>query len=186
MHLIHSDGTANTIPFFHFLMKSTRFVALSLSLLLAGVPRFARAAEGPTQEKLDLAAKVLELAYTPTTLRDSFSGFLNPALDAMKAQGMPEAARTEMRKAFTEWFDEQIRWTEMKPKLIRIYAQDFSEEELKALLSIYQQPLGMKVMTKLPAVMQDGAQAGQEYFMSKRESLDQKIAPIFEKYKTAK
>jgi len=38
-------------------------------------------------------------------------------------------------------------------------------------------------MAKLPLVMQDGSLAGQQYFMSKQDSLNAKLAPIVAKYK---
>jgi hypothetical protein len=161
---------SRTIPFALFL------------ILLSFRPSHARAAGD--DDRTALAAQVLELAYSPENLRASFSGFLEPALDAMKKEGMPDAARAEMRKAFTEWFNEDVKWAEIKPQLVKIYAHDFTEEELKTLLVFLQKPLGQKVMAKLPLVMQDGALAGQQYFMSKQDSLKEKLDPIVEKYKS--
>jgi hypothetical protein len=165
-------------------ISSSKTVPLALLILLLGFhPRLARGA-GDVDSRTALAEQVLELAYSPNNLRDSFAGFLEPALDAMKREGMPDAARTEMRKAFTEWFDEEVKWAEIKPKLVQIYAHDFTAEELHTLLVFLQKPLGQKVMAKLPLVMQDGSLAGQQYFMSKQDSLNAKLAPIVEKYKT--
>jgi hypothetical protein len=166
-----------------FATSPSKALRLSLLLLLLGAhPRFARADD---DSRTILAEEVLELAYSPQNLRDSFSGFLEPALDAMKRDGMPDAARAEMRKAFTEWFDEEVKWAEIKPKLVQIYAHDFTEEELRMLLAFLEKPLGQKVMAKLPLVMQDGSLAGQQYFMSKQDSLNAKLAPIIEKYKAS-
>ena len=151
-----------------------------LPLLLAFHPGFARADE---DTRTLLAQQVLELAYSPNNLRDSFAGFLEPALDAMKRDGMPDAARDEVRKAFTEWFDQEVKWSEIEPKLVQIYAHDFTEEELRTLLAFLDKPLGQKVMAKLPLVMQDGSLAGQQYFISKQDSLNAKLAPIIAKYK---
>lgn len=161
-------------------ISSSRIIRLPLlALLLAAHPRLARAEE---DDRTLLAAEVLELAYSPNNLRDSFRGFLEPALDAMKREGMPDAARAEMRKAFTEWFDQEVKWDEIKPKLVQIYAHDFTEPELQALLSFLQKPIGQAVIAKLPLVMQDGSLAGQQYFMSKQDSLNAKLAPIIQKY----
>lgn len=163
-----------------FRSKTARLSLLLLPFLVH--PAFARADEAA---RIKLAEQVLELVYSPNNLRDSFAGFLTPALDAMKRQGMPDAARDEMRKAFTEWFDQEVKWADIKPKLVQIYSHDFTEEELRALLAFLQQPLGQKVMAKLPLVIQDGALAGQQYFMTKQDSLNARLAPIVEKY-TAK
>jgi hypothetical protein len=171
--------------------------ALCLGLPFLTISQIAHAAD--TSKKTDsadagdanqdpkhiLASEVLELAYSPASLRDSFAGFLNPALDAMKRDGMPDAARAEVKKAFLEWFDEEVKWPKIKPKLVDLYAKDFSEEELQALLTFLDKPMGQKVMAKLPLVMQDGALVGQQYFLSKQDSLNAKLAPIIEKYQKA-
>ena len=167
-----------------FANPASRAIRLCFLLLLFSFhPRFARA-DPDEDNRTILAEEVLELAYSPSTLRDSFEGFLTPALDAMKRDGMPDAARDEVRKAFIEWFDQEVKWEEIKPKLVQIYAHDFTEEELGTLLQFLQKPLGQKVMAKLPLVMQDGSLAGQQYFISKQDSLNAKLAPIIEKYKT--
>jgi hypothetical protein len=162
-----------------FATPPLRAIRFCLLLCLAG-PQFARADDG---EKTLLADQVLELAYSPATLRDNFSGFLDPALDAMARDGMPAAARAEVRKAFTEWFDQEVKWEDIKPKLVEIYARDFTEEDLRTLLSFLQNPLGRKVISKLPLVMREGSVAGQQYFMGKQDSLNAKLAPIIAKYK---
>jgi hypothetical protein len=166
------------------LMSGTSFskaLRILLLLLLPGVqPRFARADD---DSRTILAGEVLELSYSPGAFRDSFAAFLDPALDAMKRDGVPDAARDEVRKAFIDWFDQEVKWSDIKPKLVQIYAHDFTEEELRTLLAFLDKPLGQKVISKLPLVMQEGAAAGQQYFISKQDSLNARLAPIVEKYK---
>jgi hypothetical protein len=153
-----------------------------LLLLLLGLHPHVLRADPNEDPHTILAEEVLDLAYSPSSLRDSFTGFLNPALDAMKRDGMPDAAREEVRKAFIQWFDEEVKWDEIKPQMVQLYAKDFTEEELRALLAFLDKPLGQKVMAKLPLVMQDGALVGQQYFLSKQDSLNAKLAPIIAKY----
>jgi hypothetical protein len=165
-----------------FAMSSPNALRIGLLLLLVGLhPCFSYAAENEDPHII-LAEEVTDLAYSPSSLRDSFTGFLNPALDAMKRDGMPDAAREEVRKAFLEWFDQEVKWDEIRPHLVQLYAKDFTEEELRTLLAFLDKPLGQKVMAKLPLVMQDGALVGQQYFISKQDSLNAKLAPIMAKY----
>ena len=165
-------------------MSSTSLcIGLSLSLLVLGIhPRCARG-DDDADERQILAEEVLELAYSPDNLRDTFTNFLNPALDAMKRDGMPDAARAEVRKAFTDWFDQEVKWSEIKPKLVNVYAHDFTAAELQTLLNFLDKPLGQKVISKLPVVMEEGSYVGQQYFLSKQDSLNARLAPIYEKYK---
>lgn len=185
MRCRNSTPTAGSCQIFPTLMNIRRFAPLCLALALS-LPVFGADQKddaGNTKVRSELASKILELAYSPTSLRDSFSQFLNPALDAMKQQGMPESARTETRRAFTSWFDEDIKWEEIKPKLAELYTKAFTEEELRGLLAIYQQPLGQKIMAKLPIVLQEGSIIGQQYYNSKQDALNARLAPIVQKYK---
>jgi hypothetical protein len=156
--------------------------AIALLMLLAlAAAHAARAADD--DDKTIYAQQVLDLIYSPTTLRDSFSGLIDPALEKMKDQGMPEAARDEARRAFIEWFDQEVKWADIEPGLVKVYTQDFSEDELRMLLNILQKPLGQSVISKLPLVMRDGSLVGREYFQSKEASLDAKLGPIMAKYR---
>jgi len=162
-------------------ISPSKALRLALPLLFAAFhPSPARADD---DSRTILAGEVLELAYDPGALRDSFASYLDPALDAAKRDGLPDAARAEMRKAFLDWFDQEVKWSDLKPRLVQIYAHDFTEEELRALLAFLDKPLGQKVISKLPLVMQEGAMAGQQYFISKQDSLNDRLAAIIARYK---
>lgn len=133
------------------------------------------------------ARKTAEAIITTTRAAESMkSGFvttIDPMIAGMKKQGMPEAAAAEMRTAMSEWFDTEVKWSEIKPKLVDLYVKEFTEQELKDLLAFYQTPTGQKAIVKLPVIMREGGSIGQEMVGRKQESLKQSLQRVVEKYR---
>ena len=116
-------------------------------------------------------------------MKNGFVATIEPMIAGTRKQEMPEAAASEMTAAMGEWFDDEIKWSDIKPKMIDLYVQEFTEQELKDLLAFYQTPAGKKAITKLPVVMRQGAVIGQEYAAKKQDSLKQRVQAIIEKYR---
>ncbi|MBD8491469.1 DUF2059 domain-containing protein [Pseudomonas syringae] len=78
------------------------------------------------------------------------------------AQRFAEAKAPAAKKALLETYqakantalDQAIGWNKLKPDMVRIYTNNFTEAELKELVSFYQSPLGKKVLSKMPELAQ--------------------------------
>lgn len=46
--------------------------------------------------------------------------------------------------------DNAIGWNKLKPKMVDLYTQTFTEQELKDLVKFYESPLGKKVLREMP------------------------------------
>ncbi|PVZ34479.1 DUF2059 domain-containing protein [Pseudomonas sp. CC120222-01a] len=57
--------------------------------------------------------------------------------------------------------DNAIGWNKLKPKMVDLYTQTFTEQELKDLVKFYESPLGKKVLKEMPKVTQQSAQLTQ-------------------------
>lgn len=57
--------------------------------------------------------------------------------------------------------DNAIGWNKLKPKMVDLYTQTFTEQELKDLVKFYESPLGKKVLREMPKVTQQSAQLTQ-------------------------
>jgi hypothetical protein len=73
----------------------------------------------------------------------------NPAIGQFK---------DEMKKFLSKY----MSWSAMKEDMVKIYASEFTEQELKDLLAFYQTPLGKKTVAKMPKLMAKGAELGQQ------------------------
>lgn len=58
--------------------------------------------------------------------------------------------------------DNAIGWNKLKPKMVDLYTQTFTEQELKDLVKFYESPLGRKVLSEMPKVTQQSAQLTQQ------------------------
>lgn len=87
----------------------------------------------------------------------------------MFVQGFAQNGGTEADAAVLEHFqarangelDKYVAWPQIKPALVALYTQSFSEAELKALIAFYQSPLGVKVLNQMPALTQQSAELTQ-------------------------
>lgn len=57
--------------------------------------------------------------------------------------------------------DKQVSWPQIKPQLVTLYTQKFTEQELTELLAFYRSPLGDKVLNLMPALTQQSAELTQ-------------------------
>jgi uncharacterized protein len=128
------------------------------------------------------AIRILEITKADSRMQVGFQAMIDPVIAGMRQRGMPDAAAIEVREAFQQWFAKEIKWEEIKPKLVELYVKEFSESELTELHAFYKTPTGQKTIEKMPAVMQQSARVGNEYAQSKGESLQLRLKEIAEKY----
>jgi len=61
---------------------------------------------------------------------------------------------------FRAWYRKVFSQGDLEGELAVIYMRHFSEDELRALTSFYQTPVGRKAIDELPAAMKEGAELG--------------------------
>lgn len=130
----------------------------------------------------EAAARILEITKADKAMQGGFQAMIDPLVASMRQRGMPEAAAQEVKEAFNQWFTKEIKWEDIKPRMVDIYVGQFTESELKDLYAFYQSPTGQKTIEKLPVVMKQGAAIGGEYAQAKQQSLQLKLKEIAEKY----
>jgi len=89
----------------------------------------------------------------------------------MFAQRFAQANAPESKKATLERYqakanaalDQAIGWDKVKPDMIKLYTDNFSEQELKDLVKFYKSPLGQKVLQTMPKVTQQSVELSQQH-----------------------
>jgi len=71
-------------------------------------------------------------------------------LDLMLDQ--PNMAGTPMAQALREFHDRYMSWEVVRPALVQIYAEAFSESEVRELIAFYRTPIGRKLVERTPAL----------------------------------
>ncbi len=131
-----------------------------------------------------LADKLIEMTDGKGTLRAGFEAAMNGMIQNMAQHGLPPVGVAEVHTAVDKWYDEEINFAEIKPKIVDIYIKNFSEDELKQIAAFYGSPAGQKAIKTMPLVMREGAQAAQEYTTPKIPLLNAKLTPILTKYQS--
>jgi hypothetical protein len=114
-------------------------------------PKTASAAISPAQN-----AAVMELFRAmrlQATLPDTSAAMID--MEISRNPGL-----TPYRDVMVGWLKKYMTWDAMAPQLTRIYAEAFTEAELKEMSAFYKTPTGQKALSKLPELGQKGAMIG--------------------------
>ena len=125
-----------------------------LAFLMFGA--FLSAAEPAKSDGRTAAAMELLLTMKmEKTLADSMEQMLQ-----LQLQANPAIApyKDVMRKFFMKY----MSWESLKNDFARIYAEEFTEQELRELIAFYKTPAGAKAITKMPVLMAKGGQLGMQ------------------------
>ncbi|ENX06478.1 hypothetical protein F898_03428 [Acinetobacter courvalinii] len=55
---------------------------------------------------------------------------------------------------------EQLTWAKLEPEMIKIYAEEFTQQEIDGMIQFYKTPVGQSTIDKMPIVMQKSMQVG--------------------------
>lgn len=124
-------------------------MALGMSVPTAG------AAEEPSAAGRAAATELLSVMNLERTMM----GVAVAMADAMIQQN---AALQPYREVMLEWAGKTMAWKEVGPKLVDIYADSFSEAELREVTAFYRTPTGQKALGLMPELTRRGAMLGSE------------------------
>ena len=137
-------------------MRALRLALLLLSLFAPTRLRAQNAtAVAPSAGAMAAAAQLLALMNLESVMRASTSAML-------AAQVKQQPAMAPFRDVMQAWADSIMTLKAMAPALNRVYAETFSEGELRQLIAFYQTPIGRKLAAVTPALSRRGAEVGSE------------------------
>jgi len=146
------------------LMK--RFLSISVALALLTMP--ALAADVPADTHTQAASKLISIIDLERTMM----GGATAMVDAMQQQ---DAALVSYRDTILKWAQKYLTWEALGPKFVAIYAETFTEAELRELIAFYLTPTGKKVLATTPDLMKRGAMIGAEVAQTHTPELEQMI-----------
>lgn len=82
--------------------------------------------------------------------------------------------------------DKAIGWEQVKPELIKLYTETFTEQELSQLNDFYDSALGKKMLTKLPELNARSAQVTQAKLQSAVPQVNKLLAEMTAELDTQK
>ncbi len=124
-------------------------------LALAGTA-LASGQELTKQAKIE---KILDLTNSQATMNQMFDQITATMGTQMKAQ-IPNATPeklAQMQAVQTKLMDlikVKMSWEKMRPEMVRIYGETYSEEEINGMLAFFQSPAGQGFIKKTPVLAQ--------------------------------
>jgi len=142
-------------------------------LLLLSAP--AARAQAPASDAMEAARSLV----TTMKLADQYKALLPAILLSLRpalTQDRPEIERDYdammpmVADAFTPYY------TSMVDGIAAIYAANFTADELRQMEAFYRQPVGQKMLEKLPVISQQALAVGQEIGRKAAEDLRQRLS----------
>jgi hypothetical protein len=144
------------------------------ALTLCAILAFAFAAAAGAQQKpsashLQAVEELLQVMHMQQILSQSTDVMLKAQIEVN-----PQLKQFEdvMRQFMTKY----LSWESVKPGMVQLYAEAFTEPELRELTTFYRTPLGQKTVVKMPELFQKGAALGQKAIQDHLPELQEAIA----------
>jgi hypothetical protein len=120
-------------------------LVMGLSLALASTARAqapaATPAPTPTPGQTKAATELMQVMHADKTLRDAISASID-------AQIQTNPAMAPYRTAMQQFANKYVTWDAIGAQLTAVYAQVFTESELKELIAFYKSPIGQKLASQ--------------------------------------
>ena len=133
-----------------------------------GAPAATTAQAAPTPGARRAADELLRLMNVAQVLRAGFEVAFD---EQLKAQPLMAPFRPTMQA----WAEKYLTWEQYAPGLVGVYAEEFTEPELRALIAFYQTPVGRKAAALSPTLTRRGAAVGAAVAAAHTAELEQMI-----------
>ncbi|WP_052833121.1 DUF2059 domain-containing protein [Bradyrhizobium sp. LTSP885] len=157
----------------HRLLRVTGLLVVVMALA-APLARAQTAAPSPSPEALAVAKELVATIH----LADQFKALMPTIMKGLKpaiVQGRSDVDRDydALTPVLLEGF--QARYDELSEAVAIIYANNFTPDDLQALIAFYKSPVGQKFLQKTPVVTQQSLLAGQKFGQSVAADMRQRI-----------
>ena len=122
-----------------------------------------------------VSASHLQAAQELVALLDLEEQMLGGASMMISAMTQQNPALVQFEDVILEWAESFMTWEVFGPKIVAIYADAFTEEELRELVRFYNTPTGKKTLKVLPDLMSQGAQIGMLEAQARQADLQERI-----------
>jgi hypothetical protein len=136
--------------------------ACLLALACLAGPVHAQTQQQPTPAALAAAKELLEIKGAQNMLGPIVPGVVETAKNSLM-QANPNLVK-DINEVATQLRTEMApRSSEVIQNFVVLYAQRFTEAELKQIVAFYRSPVGKKLLTDEPSVMDDGFKQAQSW-----------------------
>ena len=149
-----------------------KYKFLFVALFICGAAKAQTPAITPAH--LKAAEDVLVASGAGQQMKENMNSMI-----AQASANVPEDKKPKFVEIMNTFMSKYMNWELMKDQMAAIYAQEFSEKELKDLAVFYRSPLGTKLNQKQPAIFQKSSSLGQQAVQSHQAELQQMMQEAF-------
>jgi len=128
---------------------------ITASLVLAALPAVA-------DDRAKLAAKLMELQQAKQSVDMGMQQMEEAMREQLDQEQLAPGKPNCTKDALVNVVRSEINWKILEPKVTRIYAEEFTEDELEDLVDFFESKLGRVYLAKMPRVMARTQQVNQE------------------------
>lgn len=141
----------------------------ALVLVLAAAAPVAAQGE-PSASEVAAIRELLEVSRT----RENFVR----AMELGMEQGGAGDLTPRVRQVLREFMDEHFRFEDMEPEFIRMYADLYTEEEIRGMTAFYRTPVGQRVIETLPELTAASQRIAMERLQTVMPELMQRLMAV--------
>ena len=142
------------------LQRAVRATAVAGALLAFGLPAHAQPKPSPTA--IATAQKLIKITGAVTLFNPLIPGVVEQA-KLLFLQQNPDLAKDLNEVAAKLRAEYEPKLSELTKHVATLYAQRFTEAELKQLLTFYESPLGKKLLTQQPLIVDSSMKYAQNW-----------------------
>lgn len=151
----------------------------SLSIIVFAVVFSAGARAADPGGHTRAAQELVEVMHVERSVKD--------ALDIMiKAQLQANPDLSQFEDLLRAFFAKYMGWDALRDDYAQLYADTFSEPEIKQLVTFYRTPVGQKLIGSLPEIMRKSAELGQAKVGEHLEELKSQVTKRVQETQTTK
>ncbi len=151
------------------------FLAAIIALSLSA--SFAMASE---ESHRATAQELMTLTNPKGLFISAFMVGFNPMLENLKKSGVDEVKTQKIKEAAMGLAKKVAADPELNTKMISLYTGEFSEKEIRDLITFYQTPTGKKALLTMPTIFQKGALIGQQITQKYQVDFQKQISGILQ------
>lgn len=172
-------------------MQPSRHRRLALALLLVPAALSAQASgaapeprdsgraalpgERPPHPRFNPTSVTLALADTLLRAMDVDRVMQVGAMATFDAAAQQQPMMAQLRDVMVAWSARHLNWAEMGAAMTQLYAETFSERELRAYVAFYRTPAGRRMAQETPGLAQRGAKIGADVSAKYMAELQQMV-----------
>lgn len=150
------------------------FFLIVAMFLLTGIVAKAQTAPAFSANHIKAAEAFLDASGIENQLTASYSSMI----DASSAQ-VPQEKKAKFKEIMMAFLSKYMNYAALKPDLTKIYAQEFTEADLKQIAQFYASPAGKKYSQKTAVLLQKSMALGQQKVQAHMGELQENIKAAF-------